>query len=118
LHKAQADQDHRLDRHPHGDVALAEVLRDHGIDLFNQAQLVHHARHQSMMVERVTRVGVGVGVGCAKIIWGRHRSIRLEIRNFNKGGCGMTVLTGPLHPIENFGDPWRTFLSQWLPNPC
>jgi len=39
-------------------LTLAEVLRDHGVDFFDQAQFIDHARHQAVMVERVTRAGV------------------------------------------------------------
>jgi hypothetical protein len=85
LHKAQSDQNHRLDRNPHGDLALAQVLRDHGIDFFNQAQFIDHARHQAVMVKRVARVGVIVG--SARKIGGRHRSIRSEMRNCSKWGA-------------------------------
>jgi len=42
-----------------------------------------------VMVKRVTRVGVIVG--SARKVGGRHRSIRSEMRNCSKGGCGMTA---------------------------
>ena len=70
-------------------LTLAEVLRDHGVDFFDQAQFIDHARHQAVMVKRVTRVGVIDG--SARKVGGRHRSIRSEMRNCSKGGCGMTV---------------------------
>jgi len=44
-----------------------------------------------VMVKRVTRVGVIVG--SARKVGGRHRSIRSEMRNCSKGGCGMTAIT-------------------------
>jgi hypothetical protein len=43
-------------------------LRDHGVDLLDQTQLVDQACHQAMMVQRVTRVGVRAG--CAGIFGG------------------------------------------------
>jgi len=43
------------------------------------------------MVKRVTRVGVIDG--SARKVGGRHRSIRSEMRNCSKGGCGMTVVS-------------------------
>jgi hypothetical protein len=61
LHKAQADQNHRLDCHSDGDMPLVEVLGDHGINPTDQAQFIDHTRHQAMMVERVTRVVVRIG---------------------------------------------------------
>jgi len=54
------------------------------------------------MVKRVTRVGVIDG--SARKVGGRHRSIRSEMRNCSKGGCGMTVTTlaeaTPVHEAE------------------
>ena len=42
---------------PQGDLALAEILGDQGVDLSDQPEFIDHSRHQAKVVE----VGAGIG---------------------------------------------------------